>query len=165
MRPTPEVLPYDIGGYRYYYVSKLCNVLFARQLNRLYNADGIVALAVHPGGVNTELGRHTVPSMDIVVNSDIRMLGEITKMVDPDRGAACSMFAICVSDHDIFSGRIFDAEDRDVNGMNVFIDDTRFREDKMHFDFQNGKNAEIDLQLWQYSCDLIRSYDYLSLQE
>jgi len=158
--PTPEVVPYDIDGYRYYYISKLCNVLFARQLNRLYYSDGIVALALHPGGVNTELGRHTVPGMDMMKKSDIRMIGELTKQVDPDRGAACSMFAICASDEMIFGG-----ETRDVDAMNVFIDDTRFREDKMHFDFQNNKNAEIDAQLWKYSCDIIRSLDYLSLQE
>jgi len=158
--PTPELLEYNIAGYRYYYVSKLCNVLFARQLNRLYNGDGIVALAVHPGVVNTELSRNTVPDLNMLKNQDIRMIGETVKFENPDRGAASSMFAICVSEQAIFGG-----DSRDIKAMNVFVDDARFREDKIHFEFQNGKNAEIDAQLWQYSCDLIRSFDYLSLQE
>jgi len=158
--PNPEFLEYNIGGYRYYYVSKLCNVMFTRQLNRLYNGDGIVALAVHPGVVNTDLGRHTVPTMEMMSNMGLPMVAESIKFEDTDRGAASSMFAICASDEAIFGGA-----SRDVNGMNVFVDDARFREDKLNFEFQNGKNAEIDAQLWQYSCDLIRSFDYLSLQE
>ncbi len=77
-----------------------------------------------------------------------------------DQGAASTLYAICVSDEEIFGGK-----GRGVDRMNLFIDDSRFREDKLHIDIQNGQNRQLDEQLWQYSCDLIRSLDYLSLNE
>jgi NAD(P)-dependent dehydrogenase (short-subunit alcohol dehydrogenase family) len=40
--------------------SKLCNVLFTRELHKRVTAEGlpIIAACCHPGGINTELGRH-----------------------------------------------------------------------------------------------------------
>ena len=38
--------------------SKTANVLFAVEFDRRHRARGVRATAVHPGGINTELGRH-----------------------------------------------------------------------------------------------------------
>jgi retinol dehydrogenase-12 len=40
--------------------SKLANILFTKELNKRYEDRGIMAVAVHPGVVNTELYRSTV---------------------------------------------------------------------------------------------------------
>ena len=55
--PTEDFLPYDWSGFRYYFVSKLSNVLMARHMNQLYGADGITTLALHPGCVATNLAQ------------------------------------------------------------------------------------------------------------
>jgi NAD(P)-dependent dehydrogenase (short-subunit alcohol dehydrogenase family) len=49
--------------------SKTANILFAVEFDRRHKAEGIRAVAVHPGGINTELGRHLPP-------------GEIEKLIE-----------------------------------------------------------------------------------
>ena len=44
--------------WRFYGQSKLANLLFARELARRFEGTGKVATAVHPGVINTSLGRH-----------------------------------------------------------------------------------------------------------
>ena len=39
-----------------YAVAKLANILFTRELHRRYHADGLSAVVVHPGFVNTNIG-------------------------------------------------------------------------------------------------------------
>jgi NAD(P)-dependent dehydrogenase (short-subunit alcohol dehydrogenase family) len=39
-----------------YAVAKLANILFTRELHRRYGADGLSAVVVHPGFVNTNIG-------------------------------------------------------------------------------------------------------------
>jgi NAD(P)-dependent dehydrogenase (short-subunit alcohol dehydrogenase family) len=41
--------------------SKTANILFAVEFDRRHKADGVRATAVHPGGIQTELGRHLSP--------------------------------------------------------------------------------------------------------
>ena len=41
--------------------SKTANVLFAVEFDRRHKGEGIRATAVHPGGIQTELGRHMTP--------------------------------------------------------------------------------------------------------
>lgn len=43
--------------------SKTANVLFAVEFDRRHKAQGIRATAVHPGGIQTELGRHMTPEL------------------------------------------------------------------------------------------------------
>merc|ERR1711924_322701 len=38
--------------------SKLANVLFAQELSQRVSSKGILVNSIHPGGVDTELGRH-----------------------------------------------------------------------------------------------------------
>lgn len=41
--------------------SKTANILFAVEFDRRHKANGVRAVAVHPGGIQTELGRHMTP--------------------------------------------------------------------------------------------------------
>ena len=41
--------------------SKTANILFAVEFDRRHKAQGVRATAVHPGGIQTELGRHMTP--------------------------------------------------------------------------------------------------------
>jgi NAD(P)-dependent dehydrogenase (short-subunit alcohol dehydrogenase family) len=43
--------------------SKTANALFAVEFDRRHKAKGIRAAAVHPGGIQTELGRHMTPEL------------------------------------------------------------------------------------------------------
>ena len=57
--PNFEHTPYtEFGAYGR---SKTANILFAVEFDRRHKARGIRATAVHPGGIQTELGRHLSP--------------------------------------------------------------------------------------------------------
>ncbi|KAF7459323.1 putative oxidoreductase, short-chain dehydrogenase family [Cryptosporidium felis] len=43
---------------KFYGISKLCNIYFTRELQKRYGSSGIVAVALHPGCVDTGLGRY-----------------------------------------------------------------------------------------------------------
>ena len=59
--PNFEDTPYtEFGAYGR---SKTANVLFAVEFDRRYKAGGVRATAVHPGGIQTELGRHMTPEL------------------------------------------------------------------------------------------------------
>ncbi len=58
--PNFERTPYEpfVGYGR----SKTANILFAVEFDRRHRSRGVRATAVHPGGIQTELGRHLDPS-------------------------------------------------------------------------------------------------------
>jgi NAD(P)-dependent dehydrogenase (short-subunit alcohol dehydrogenase family) len=59
--PNFERTPYtEFGAYGR---SKTANILFAVEFDRRHKARGIRAAAVHPGVIQTELGRHMTPEM------------------------------------------------------------------------------------------------------
>lgn len=43
--------------------SKTANILFAVEFDRRHKADGVRATAIHPGGIQTELGRYMTPEV------------------------------------------------------------------------------------------------------
>jgi NAD(P)-dependent dehydrogenase (short-subunit alcohol dehydrogenase family) len=51
----------DYGRIRAYGQSKLANLLFTYELQRRLQGTNTIAVAAHPGGSNTELGRNTPP--------------------------------------------------------------------------------------------------------
>ena len=57
--PNFERTPYtEFGAYGR---SKTANILFAVEFDRRYKTNGVRATAVHPGGIQTELGRYLTP--------------------------------------------------------------------------------------------------------
>ena len=59
--PNFERTPYTPFGA--YGRSKTANVLFAVEFDRRHRDRGVRAAAVHPGGIQTELGRHMTPEL------------------------------------------------------------------------------------------------------
>ena len=59
--PNFEHTPYD--EFAAYGRSKTANILFAVEFDRRHRAAGIRATAVHPGGIQTELGRYMTPEV------------------------------------------------------------------------------------------------------
>jgi len=60
LTPALEDLNWErrkFSGFRSYGDSKLMNLMFARELNKRYASEGIVANALHPGVIGTELAR------------------------------------------------------------------------------------------------------------
>jgi NAD(P)-dependent dehydrogenase (short-subunit alcohol dehydrogenase family) len=59
--PNFERTPYtEFGAYGR---SKTANILFAVEFDRRHRGRGVRATAVHPGGIQTELGRHLTPEL------------------------------------------------------------------------------------------------------
>ena len=59
--PNFEHTPYtEFGAYGR---SKTANILFAVEFDRRHKPEGIRATAVHPGGIQTELGRYMTPEL------------------------------------------------------------------------------------------------------
>ncbi len=89
--------------------SKTANVLFAVEFDRRHRARGVRATAVHPGTIQTELGRYMGPG---VLE---KLIGEINasqpKSAPPfswksiPQGAATSVWAACVADAAAIGGR------------------------------------------------------------
>jgi len=59
--PNFEKTPYS--EFAAYGRSKTANILFAVEFDRRHRSDGIRATALHPGGIQTELGRHMTPEL------------------------------------------------------------------------------------------------------
>lgn len=71
--------------------SKLANVLFTRELAKRLNGTNVTANSLHPGAVNTEIGRHlgvmqylALPGIFVVKNPKSGAQTTIMLAVDPD---------------------------------------------------------------------------------
>jgi len=104
---------FDQGGYTpfgAYGRSKTANVLFAVEFDRRHKASGVRAAAVHPGGIQTELGRHmTQEAMDALLE-EIRAANAAAGAADfhwktIPQGAATSVWAGIAAPADEVGGR------------------------------------------------------------
>jgi NAD(P)-dependent dehydrogenase (short-subunit alcohol dehydrogenase family) len=100
--PNFDHTPYE--EFLSYGRSKTANFLFAVEFDRRHKANGVRATAVHPGGIQTELGRYMTPE---VVN---RLIANINASQPPGapeyswktipQGAATSVWAALVAPAD-----------------------------------------------------------------
>lgn len=67
-----------------YASSKLANILFTRELQRRYGGGGLTSVAVHPGGVRTQLGRDG----DLKGVMGVGWRAMQTLLLSPQKGAA-----------------------------------------------------------------------------
>jgi NAD(P)-dependent dehydrogenase (short-subunit alcohol dehydrogenase family) len=89
--------------------SKTANVLFAVEFDRRHKARGVRATAVHPGAIETELGRHMTTEVrdNLIANINASQ----PKGAPPfswksiPQGAATSVWAACVADAEAVGGR------------------------------------------------------------
>jgi NAD(P)-dependent dehydrogenase (short-subunit alcohol dehydrogenase family) len=97
--------PYDpIVGYGR---SKTANILFAVEFDRRHRAGDIRATAVHPGAIQTELGRHITPELRQAMTATIKPVpGQplFTYKTIP-QGAATSVWAGIVAAADLIGGK------------------------------------------------------------
>ena len=115
--PGFERTPYD--RWAAYGRSKTANILFAVEFDRRHRDRGVRAAAVHPGAINTELGRHmTAAEVDELVAS---INASEPEGAPPFRwktipqGAATSVWAGVVAPADEVGGRY--CEDGHVAGV------------------------------------------------
>ena len=154
--PDPEIIKYERMGFIYYGISKLSNVLFTRQLNKLYHKDGITALCLHPGVINTELSRNIDGMIPFLIM--FSQYWAISKSIP--QGAATTLRCVTISDKEIYNGNM-----DDIDNMALYFDDCRPQNYRLNKDFRDGKNKEIDDKLWDYSCKVVQGLDYLELNQ
>jgi len=106
--PNFETTAYD--PWLAYGRAKTANVLFAVEFDRRWRDRGVRAVAVHPGGIQTELGRHLDEgAMQMLVdrlNAQAAAAGrERYELKSVPQGAATSVWAAVVADADTIGGR------------------------------------------------------------
>jgi NAD(P)-dependent dehydrogenase (short-subunit alcohol dehydrogenase family) len=106
--PNFERTPYD--AWTAYGRSKTANVLFSVEFDRRHRAAGIRATAVHPGGIQTELGRYMTPEttaemMAAMSAAQTDSGAPLFKFKSVHQGAATSVWAGIVADADLVGGR------------------------------------------------------------
>ena len=88
-------------GLKEYGVSKLCNVLFTKELARRLEGTGVTAYAVHPGQVATEIWRRfPQPFRWMFVNG--------MRMITPEQGAVSSLHCVAAPDAASETGLYYD---------------------------------------------------------
>ena len=105
--PNFETTPYV--EFVAYGRSKTANALFAVEFDRRHKARGVRAAAVHPGGIQTELGRHMTPEMmqgmlDSIAKSTPAGAPPFELKTIP-QGAATSVWAGVVASGDEVGGK------------------------------------------------------------
>lgn len=114
-----------------YSQSKLANILFTRELTKRLEGSGVTANSVHPGLVQTELGRH----MSIYKSSFSRtVLAPIAWLFlkSPTQGAQTTLYCALASELEGVSGKYFsDCREKEVASQ--------------------GKDDEVAKRLWAIS--------------
>jgi NAD(P)-dependent dehydrogenase (short-subunit alcohol dehydrogenase family) len=90
--------------------SKTANILFAVGFDRRHRGRGVLAAAVHPGGIHTELGRHMdagmIEGMVAQINSQLAAEGKpLYQWKTIPQGAATSVWTAAVAPSDAMGGR------------------------------------------------------------
>lgn len=105
--PNFERTPY--AEFVAYGRSKTANILFAVEFDRRHRDRGVLATAVHPGGIQTELGRHMTPeAMQAQVdriNASQPAGAPPFKFKTVPQGAATSVWAGVVAPAEAIGGR------------------------------------------------------------
>jgi NAD(P)-dependent dehydrogenase (short-subunit alcohol dehydrogenase family) len=104
--PGFEKTPYD--PWTAYGRAKTSNALFAVALDARLRDKGVRACAVHPGGIQTELGRHLTPETLKLMMDRLRSQGQGGQQFEfksVPQGAATSVWAAVVADVDEIGGR------------------------------------------------------------
>ncbi|MBN3282445.1 RDH13 dehydrogenase, partial [Polyodon spathula] len=118
-----------------YCQSKLANVLFTKELARQLQGTGVTVNALHPGVVETELGRHTGMHQSQFSST---VLGPLFYLLvkSPNQGAQPSIFLAVAEEVDGVSGKYFDVL-------------------KEKEPAPQAQDAEAARQLWQISARLV----------
>uniref|UniRef100_A0A4W3IZT5 Dehydrogenase/reductase (SDR family) member 13a, duplicate 3 n=1 Tax=Callorhinchus milii TaxID=7868 RepID=A0A4W3IZT5_CALMI len=119
--------PGHTNGFLDYAHSKLCNVLFARELSNRLEGTNVTCYSVHPGVVNTEVFRHLNRWLMLILVPVAALLFR-----DPEGGAQTSIHCAVQEGIERFSGRYFS--------------DCRVREVVAH-----ARDDAVARKLWEFS--------------
>jgi len=106
--PNFDHTPYtEFGAYGR---SKTANILFAVEFDRRHKGRGVRAAALHPGGIQTELGRHMTPEVIqqlVQARVSAGRSGDMTSFQwkTIPQGAATSVWTAAVASADAVGGR------------------------------------------------------------
>jgi NAD(P)-dependent dehydrogenase (short-subunit alcohol dehydrogenase family) len=106
--PNFERTPYE--PFAAYGRSKTANILFAVEFDRRHKGEGVRAAAVHPGGIQTELGRHMTPELIQQMIKSIEEANKAAKLPAFEwktipQGAATSVWAGFAAPADLVGGQ------------------------------------------------------------
>jgi len=125
--------------WRAYGQSKLCNILFTKELARRVEDKQIFVNAVHPGYVETELTRN-VPDLYGGVGSVLSTVSGTLFAKSPENGALTSIYVATSPD----------IETKNYRGL-YFVPTAKLSKGSAH-----SNNAELATRLWEFSENLIR---------
>jgi len=97
--------------WRNYGLSKVSNILFAREVHRRYADKGVTACSCHPGAIpGSELGRNVVPGIGMLLMAfklmlNLRFLMENFKTLD--QGAATTLRCVSLTDSELRGGHYY----------------------------------------------------------
>lgn len=103
---TTEYTPFAAYGR-----SKTANALFALEFDRRHQSRGVRAASVHPGTIQTELGRYMTPEIIQEMRANAARSASATPSATPSggktvtQGAATSIWAAVVANADAIGGR------------------------------------------------------------
>jgi NAD(P)-dependent dehydrogenase (short-subunit alcohol dehydrogenase family) len=100
----------DYHPYRAYGRSKTANILFAVGFDRRHRARGVRAAAVHPGGIQTEIGRHShaAEEQEMIEKLNRQLAAEgkpLFRWKSVAQGAATSVWTAVAAPADQIGGR------------------------------------------------------------
>ena len=93
----------DYDPYQAYAQSKLANIHFANELDRRYGSRGLHALSLHPGGIDTELSRHSQVIRERVRRPEFQRL-----LKSQEQGAATTVWAAVAAEWEGRGGKYLD---------------------------------------------------------
>jgi NAD(P)-dependent dehydrogenase (short-subunit alcohol dehydrogenase family) len=136
----------DYDKWRAYAQSKTANILFAKQLNKLYGSEGIKAYSLHPGGIMTNL-QQSLPMEEQRAMGWYKEDGTpVDVFKNVEQGASTSVYAALASDLDNHGGEYL--EDCAVSeGVNT---DKRFSGMGAH-----ALDMEAAERLWKLSEQMV----------
>jgi NAD(P)-dependent dehydrogenase (short-subunit alcohol dehydrogenase family) len=93
----------SFGGWRAYQRSKLCNILFTRELARRLEGTGVTANSLHPGFVATSFGDNNRGFFKLVLN-----IGKKLMAISVENGGETPVFLASSPDVEGVTGSYFD---------------------------------------------------------
>ncbi|KAJ1609997.1 putative oxidoreductase [Cryptosporidium canis] len=97
---------------RFYGISKLCNIYFTRELQKRFGSTGLTAVSLHPGCVDTDLGRYVREGSTLFVTF-YPLMKLFSKT--PFYGAQTTLYCCATSDDNLIPGGYYSQCELDIS--------------------------------------------------
>ncbi|XP_043404044.1 retinol dehydrogenase 12 isoform X1 [Chelonia mydas] len=135
--------------------SKLANVLFTRELARRLQGTGVTANSLHPGSVNSRLGRHS-----ILLTLLWKTFSFFLKT--PREGAQTSVYCAVAEELESVTGQYFSPPTPSAVSLENCLQATGSSDNHAEeldcrpaYVSPQGRNDELAKKLWNVSCELL----------